>query len=43
MASKTLTLEISNELIKLCEVSHKGMKNIAVHKAVTIPTPEGSV
>lgn len=43
MASKTLTLEISNELIKLCEVSHTGMKNIAVHKAVTIPTPEGSV
>lgn len=43
MASKVLTLEINNELIKLCEVSHQGMKNITVNRAVTIPTPEGSV
>ena len=43
MASKVLTIEISNDLIRLCEVSHSGNKNITVHKAVTIPTPEGTV
>lgn len=43
MASKVLTIEISNELIKLCEVTHQGAKNIIVNRAITIPTPEGSV
>lgn len=43
MASKTLTIEISNDLIRLCEVSHAGTKSITVHKAVTVPTPEGAV
>lgn len=42
MAQKALTIEMSNDLIKLCEVSHDS-KGVTVHKAVTVPTPEGAV
>ena len=43
MASKILTIEISNELIKMCEVSNVSAKGVTMNKAVTIPTPEGSM
>ncbi len=43
MASKLLSIEISNELIKIAEVSHQGKKSVTVHKAATITTPENSV
>ncbi len=41
MASRILTIEISNELIKICEVSNASAKGVTMHKAITIPTPEG--
>lgn len=37
---KLVSIVINGEFIKICEVTKQG-KNITVHKAVTIPTPEG--
>lgn len=42
MASKTLTIEIGNEFIKICE-SERRKDSITVHSAVSILTPEESV
>lgn len=42
MASKTLTIEIGNEFIKICE-SERRRDQIIVHTAVSVQTPEESV
>jgi len=42
MASKTLTIEIGNEFIKICESELK-KNSITVHSAVSVQTPEESV
>ena len=42
MASKTLTIEIGNEFIKICE-SERKKDQIIVHTAVSVQTPEESV
>lgn len=37
---KLISVIINNEFVKLCEVTKNG-KSVTVHKALTIPTPEG--
>lgn len=42
MASKTLTIEIGNEFIKICEMQ-KGRNAIMVHHAISVQTPPDTV
>lgn len=36
---KIVSIVINNEFVKICEVTKQG-KNVIIHKAITIPTPE---
>ena len=42
MASKTLTIEVGNEFIKICEMQ-KNKNMIMVHHAVSVQTPPDTV
>lgn len=42
MASKTLTIEVGNEFIKICEMQ-KGRNTIMVHHAISVQTPPDTV
>lgn len=42
MASKTLTIEVGNEFIKLCEMQHN-KNQVIVHHAISVQTPTDTV
>lgn len=42
MASRTLTIEVGNEFIKICDMQ-RNRNTVMVHNAISVQTPEGTV